>query len=279
MFRVDRLAPPATTGPMSNGDYLLGTRDDEVARLGVQHSVWRAEMLEGFRLAGFGAGQTILDVGAGPGFASSDLAGLVGAGGQVIALERSPHFAASLRSRGLANVDVRQQDVNDHDFGTAIADGAWTRWVLAFVADPARTVRHIAQALKSGAKAVFHEYADYQSWRTMPPSPDHEQFRALIVKSWRDSGGEPDIALQLPGLLNTAGLDLVAVRPIIKIVDRDDATWQWPASFIATGSARLHELGYATADEAERFSTFLDRLPPDTRMITPLVAEIIAIKR
>ena len=264
---------------MSNGDYVLGTRDDEIARLGVQHSVWRGEMLEGFRLAGFGAGQTILDVGAGPGFASADLSELVGPNGQVIALERSPHFVAALRGRGLTNVKVREQDVNNEAFGTAVADGAWTRWVLAFVADPARTIRHIAKALKPGAKAVFHEYADYQSWRTMPPSPDHEQFRSLIVKSWRDSGGEPDIALQLPNLLDAAGLDLVAVRPIIQIVGRDDKAWQWPASFIATGSARLEELGYATADEAGRFATFLDRLPPDTRMITPLVAEIIAIKR
>jgi len=264
---------------MSDGDYVLGTRDDEVARLGVQHSVWRGEMLEGFRRAGFGQGQTILDVGAGPGFASADLSELVGPTGRVIALERSPHFAATLRGRNLANVDLREQDVNEQDFGTAIADGAWTRWVLAFVADPARTVRHIAQALKPGAMAVFHEYADYQSWRTMPPSPDHEQFRSLIVKSWRDSGGEPDIALVLPDLLDAAGLDLVAVRPMVRIVGRDDPAWQWPASFIATGSARLQELGYATPEEAARFATFLDRLPAGTRMITPLVAEIIAVKR
>ena len=50
---------------MSDGDYLLGTRDDEVSRLGLQHRLWRAEMLRGFRSAGFAAGQTILDVGAG----------------------------------------------------------------------------------------------------------------------------------------------------------------------------------------------------------------------
>ncbi len=264
---------------MSDGDYVLGTRDDEIARLGVQHSVWRGQMLEGFRLAGFGEGQTILDVGAGPGFASADLAVLVGANGKVIALERSPHFAAALRAHNLVNVDVRERDVNDEEFGSDYADGAWTRWVLAFVADPARTVRHIAKALKPNAKAVFHEYADYQSWRTMPPSLDHEQFRSLIVKSWRDSGGEPDIALQLPDLLDAAGLDVIAVRPMIQIVDREDPTWQWPASFIATGSARLHELGYATREQAARFATFLDRLPAGTHMITPLVAEIIAMKR
>ena len=264
---------------MSDGDYILGTRDDEIARLGVQHSVWRAEMREGFQRAGFAVGQTILDIGAGPGFATADLAGLVGPEGRVIALERSPHFAAAVRERQLANVEVREQDIDERAFGSGIADGAWTRWVLAFVADPARTLGHIALALKPGGTALFHEYADYRAWRTMPPSPDHEQFRSLIVKSWRDSGGEPDIALQLPALLDTAGFDLVAVRPMIRIVGRDDAAWQWPAAFIATGSARLHELGYATEEEAARFATCLERLPPGSRMITPLVAEIIAIKR
>lgn len=262
-----------------DGDYILGTRNEEVARLGIQHDVWRAEMLDGFRRAGFAAGQTILDIGAGPGFATADLAALVGPEGRVIALERSAHFTAALRDRALANVEIREQDVDERDFGKAIADGAWIRWVLAFVADPARTMRHLAAALRPGATAVFHEYANYAAWRLMPPSPDHEQFRSLIVKSWRDSGGEPDIALQLPSLLDGAGFDLIAVRPMIRIVDRDDPAWRWPASFIANGSARLHELGYATQAEAARFATCLDHLPHGTMMITPLVAEIIAVRR
>ena len=96
---------------MSEGDYLLGTRDDEVARLGLQHRVWRDEMLAGFRAANFGAGQTILDVGAGPGFATADLADIVGPSGKVIALERAPNFLAELNARALANVEVRAADI------------------------------------------------------------------------------------------------------------------------------------------------------------------------
>ena len=264
---------------MTSGDYVLGTRDDEIARLGIQHEVWRDEMLEGFKRSGFAVGQALLDVGAGPGFATADLSELVGQEGRVIALERSPHFCAALRERQLANVDVREQDIDEHDFGAAVADGAWIRWVLAFVANPTRTLGNIARALKPGGTALFHEYADYRTWRTMPPSPDHEAFKKLVIRSWRDSGGEPDIALQLPTLFKGTCLDLVAVRPMIQIVGQQDAAWQWPAAFVATGSARLRELGYATQAEAARFATCLDRLPPGTRMITPLVAEIIAVKR
>ena len=198
------------------------------------------------------------------------------------ALERSDRFAAAARARtarfGLGNLEVREQDVAETGFGEGAADAAWCRWVLSFVADPARTVAHIAEALKPGGVAVFHEYADYGAWRTMPPDPDVERFRTLVMQSWRDSGGEPDIALQLPGFLADAGLDLVEARPLIEIVGADDFTWRWPAAFMAVNARRLEALGYATAEDAARFARALDAAPPGTRMITPLVAEVIARK-
>ena len=264
---------------MSEGDYLLGTRDDEVARLGLQHRIWRARMLDGFRRARFGLGQTILDVGAGPGFATADLADTVGPDGRVIALERSPNFLSVLRSRGLPNVDVRAVNLVDQDFGEGMADGAWTRWVLAFLTDPAPVVERIARALRPGGAALFHEYVDYAAWRLIPPVPDHERYRDLVIQSWRDSGGEPDAALELPRHLAAAGMDLVSIRPMVAIITADDPMWQWPASFVATNARRLHERGNCSAEDAARFATMLDRLDPDTRMMTPVVAEVIAIKR
>jgi SAM-dependent methyltransferase len=267
---------------MSDTDYVLGTEEEEIERLGLQHRVWRARMLEGWARAGIVPGMTVLDVGAGPGFASADLAEIVGPNGRVVALERSDRFAAAARARaarlGPGPIEVREQDVAGAGFGEGVADAAWCRWVLSFVTDPARTVRHIAAALKPGGVAVFHEYADYGAWRTMPLDPDVERFRTLVMRSWRDSGGEPDIALELPSFLADAGLELVEARPLIEMVGPADFTWRWPAAFMAVNARRLQELGYATAEEAGRFAKALDRVPPDTRMITPLVAEIIARK-
>ncbi|MEO6113350.1 MAG: methyltransferase domain-containing protein [Sphingomicrobium sp.] len=264
---------------MSEDDYLLGTRDDEVARLGLQHRVWRGEMLAGFRAARFGPGQTILDVGAGPGFATADLADIVGPSGKIIAIERSPNFLAELNARALPNVEVRALDIVKRDFGEDHADGAWTRWVLTFLTDPAAAVDKIARALKPGGTAVFHEYLDYEAWRLVPQSSEHHRYRELLVKSWRDSGGEPNAALELPRHLAAAGMELVAIRPMVEIVTSDDPWWQWPASFIAINAWRLHELGYCSEAEAASFATMIDRAEPNTRMLTPVVAEIIAVKR
>jgi SAM-dependent methyltransferase len=196
----------------------------------------------------------------------------------VIALERSGSFLAALRGRGLGNVEVREQDVC-LPFGVEGADAAWCRWVLSFVAEPERTVGNVAAAMRPGGVAVFHEYGDYGAWRTMPPDADVERFRELVMRSWRDAGGEPDVALQLPAWLEAAGMEIVEVRPLIEIVGRGDFTWQWPAAFLATNAARLAELGYVGAEEAERLGTALDRLPEGARMITPLVVEVIARKR
>lgn len=267
---------------MSDRDYVLGTHGEEVERLGLQHRVWRPQLLDVFRRAGIGAGADVVDVGAGPGFAATDLAEIVGASGKVLAIERSRRFLDVLEDRarriGLANIETREQDVSESGFGGGTADAAWCRWLLSFVNEPRRTVGHIAAALKPGGRAVFHEYSDYGAWRTLPPDPDVERFRDLVMQSWRDSGGEPDIALSLPGWLAEEGLEIVEIRPLVHVARKGDFTWQWPASFMASGAMRLAELGYVETEEAERLATALDRLAEGSWMTTPLVLEVIARK-
>ena len=51
---------------MSDSDYVLGTEEEEIARLGLQHRVWRARMLDGWARAGLAPGMNVIDVGAGP---------------------------------------------------------------------------------------------------------------------------------------------------------------------------------------------------------------------
>ena len=265
---------------MSEDDYVLGTEAEEIARLGLQHRVWRSRMLEAFGRAGIAPGQTVIDVGAGPGYAALDLSERVGPAGRVIALERSRNFLAHLieAAAGLPQIEAREHDVSAAPFGDAMADASWCRWLLSFAADPRRTVGHIARALKPGGVALFHEYADYGTWQMMPPDPDVDSFRALVVQSWRDAGGEPDIALHLPAWLEEEGFEIVDTRPLIAILSRADEMWQWPAAFMAVNAQRLHNLGYCSGAQADRFAGALGRAPQGARMITPLVAEIVARK-
>src|SRR6185436_9467589 len=96
-------------------DYVLGTHEEELARLGLQHRVWRPPTLDAWKRAGITVGKRVLDIGAGPGYATVDLAEIVGATGKVVALERSSNFVRAAedacKTRGLTNVEIHELDL------------------------------------------------------------------------------------------------------------------------------------------------------------------------
>src|SRR6476620_11014056 len=91
---------------MSEKDYVLGTHDEELVRLGLQHRVWRPMVLDCWQRAGITVGKRVLDLGAGPGYASIDLAEIIGPTGEVVGGERSARVLEAARrdcaERGLS---------------------------------------------------------------------------------------------------------------------------------------------------------------------------------
>jgi ubiquinone/menaquinone biosynthesis C-methylase UbiE len=263
-------------------DYILGTHDDELNRLGIQHRVWRPTVQEAWRRAGIRPGSHVLDVGAGPGYATLDLAELVGPTGSITAFERSTRFAAAGRhacqQRGHTHVRYHELDLMTDPWPAVTVDAAWCRWVAAFVSSPQLLVERLNKAIRPGGVAIFHEYSHYASWRLAPRRPIFEEFVDHVITNWRQSGGEPDIALDLPHLLAHAGFRLREATPRVFCLRRDDPMWQWPASFIAVHPQRLLELGKVTSNWVnDLHATFAaSEADPHTLMITPTVLEIIA---
>jgi SAM-dependent methyltransferase len=269
---------------VSEQDYVLGTNDEEIDRLGLQHLVWRPWMLAAWRRAHVTRGSRVLDVGAGPGFATADLAEVVGPHGEVLAVERSARFIAAARrrcaERGLENIRVEELDLMIDPIPATAFDAAWCRWVACFVSSPIALVEAIARALRPGGTVVFHEYGNYGSWRLMPPRPALNQFVDAVTASWRSAGGEPDIGLTLPTLLRQVGFCIREVRPLVFAVSPRDFVWQWPSTFLKSGAVRLRELGHISGSDLEMITReFADaERDPTTVMMTPLVLEIIATK-
>lgn len=266
----------------SERDYVIGTHDEEIERLGVQHRVWRPRVLECWREAGITKGSRVADVGAGPGYATIDLAEIVGAGGEVVAVERSARFlrhaSEVCRARGLRNVRFREIDLMDGPLGASDLDAAWCRWVACFVTSPATLVSNIAASLREGGVAIFHEYVDYKTWRLAPRRHAFESFVNEVMASWRETGGEPDIAASLPGLLRDAGLRVRRASPIVYAIKPADYFWQWPSSFVESFLPRLLELGRVDASWVEdvRREFQAAEADPSTIMLTPMVLEIVA---
>jgi SAM-dependent methyltransferase len=270
---------------MADRDYVLGTHDEEIARLALQHQLWRDRVLDGWKRAGFGPGMRIMDVGAGPGFATVDLADIVGPAGVAIAVERSGRFLDRLRTEvvrtALPQIEIHEADLDDlADLPESDLDGVWGRWIFAFVRQPRALVDKVLAALRPGGVAVLHEYLDYATWRLMPGVPSFEEFVRVVMASWREQGGEPDIAASLPQWFEQAGAEVVSMRPYVDVIGPADALWQWPAAFVHSGLNRLVEIGRLDAVRAGtmRQEFVLHSTQPGARMATPLVLELIVQK-
>lgn len=265
-------------------EYVLGTHDQELARLGLQHRVWRRTVLDCWQRAGITLGSRVLDVGAGPGYATLDLAEIVGPTGNVLAVERSERFLAALRgacrARGLDQVRAAPVDLMKDYLPAENFDFSWCRWVLCFLADPERVVRELHSALRPRGRAIFHEYAEYATWNFLPPRPRQTEFVALVEKSWRESGGEPNLGRELPRLLTRNGFRMISVEPRIFALTPGDYMWEWPATFIESGAARLQELGYMSATAAEELRAEFAAATREAAvyLLTPLVLEVVAEK-
>jgi SAM-dependent methyltransferase len=263
-------------------EYVLGTHDDEIARLGLQHRVWRPRALDAWLRAGFATGQTFVDVGCGPRYATIDLAEIAGSSGRVLAIDKSLRFLDALRSnaerRCLTNIEVFEAELDEDDLPEVSADGVWIRWVFAFVRRPKELLAKVTRLLKPGGRIVIHEYSDYATWRFAPRSEVFEEFVATVMRSWRENGGEPDVGMTLPRWLGDLGLQVTSLRPIVDVISPSSFIWEWPKTFVEVGLARLIDLGQITSARAQNVrDDFVKREAEEhALMITPAVMEIIA---
>lgn len=315
-FEEGRISGDRRVATTLEKDYVLGTHEEELNRLGLQHRVWRPRALDAWRRGGFTVGQTILDVGCGPGFAALDLAEIVGPTGRVIAMDRSRRFLDALEearvSRGFEQIEAREMDLDgapglmaatdvrrggsetssderrpiasDRDWAALErigAHGAWARWVFAFLKRPREALERVARTIRKGGVFILHEYFDYGTWRLAPRSLDMEDFVVAVMQSWRAEGGEPDIALDLPAWLTQLGFEIKSLTPIVDVVAPGNFVWQWPRTFVDVNLKRLCELGRMTPEKAAIISNALASAEArsDAFMITPGVLEIIAVKR
>ncbi len=263
-------------------DYFLGTHDEELARLGLQHRVWRPTVLECWKRAGIAAGSRVLDVGAGPGFATTDLADIVGPAGAVTAVERSARFVDAGRrlvaSRGHAQVRWHEIDLMTDGLPDGGYDASWCRWVACFVSSPALLLDKIAAAIRPGGVAIFHEYVQYESFSHVPPRPRQREFAQQVMKGWRAAGGEPNIAEPVMRLLEERGFAIRDRIARVFCIRPTDEMWQWPASFVKLHLDQQTALGSIEAAWAEsvRREWAEAEADPATLMITPMVLEIVA---
>ena len=265
-------------------EYVLGTHDDEFARLGLQHRIWAASAHALWERAGLAPGQSILDVGCGPGYTSRDLALLAGPSGRVTAVDISERFIEHVRAHtplaASAPIEAILGDVQHMDLPAHSFDFAYTRWVMCFVADPERVVAGVARALKPGGVFAVQDYADYLAVRVSPTSPVFERVFETVAQSWRVRGGDPMIGDRLPRIMLDCGLRIREIRPLVRIGRAGGMLWNWPTTFFRIFLESLVESDMLSAEDRDAFHAEWEKrsTDPAAYFTTPSMVEIIAEK-
>jgi len=201
-------------------------------------------------------GQRLLDVGAGPGTITADLAGIV-APGKVVALEVTVE-AAALTQAGAPGVEVTVGDVHGLPFADAEFDVVHAHQVLQHVADPVQALREMARVTKAGGLVAARD-SDYSTFAWWPRPPELDRWLELYLAAARANGGEPDAGRRLLSWSHAAGLgDVTASSSTWCYATPETRAWwggMWADRII--GSALTDQLvreRRATADELEAIS-------------------------
>jgi ubiquinone/menaquinone biosynthesis C-methylase UbiE len=195
--------------------------------------------------AGIAAGESVVDVGAGPGALTGELVSRVGAA-NVTAVDPSEPFVVALRER-FPEVSVGQASAEALPFDNDSFDLALAQLVVHFMADPVQGLREMARVTRSGGLVAASVW-DHGGGRG-PLSPYWELVRE------RDSSVRDESELaganegHLTQLFEEAGIRNIEEVPLtVHVVHESFDEW-WEPYTLGVGPAGAYVVGL---DEARR---------------------------
>jgi ubiquinone/menaquinone biosynthesis C-methylase UbiE len=147
--------------------------DNPLRRWDVRHALDRA---------GLRAGETVLELGPGPGAFTVDAAQRVGPEGRLVAVDIQPEMIAQVEARvreaGLTNVETHVASAYELPVENGTVDRAFLITVLPEIPDPVRALREINRVLKPGGiVSTTEEFLD----------PDYPRRQTTIA--WATAAG------------------------------------------------------------------------------------------
>lgn len=201
----------------------------------------------------------LLDVGAGAGTITADLAGLVA---EVTATEIGPDelqlTRATAAGRGTSNIDFRVADIHALAFDDASFDVTHAHQVLQHVADPVQALREMARVTRPGGVVAVRD-SDYSGFCWWPRMPKLDTWLDLYRTAARANGGEPDAGRRLLSWAHAAGLtEVTATSSTWCYATPTERAWwggMWADRIVNSAISRqITESGVATNVELQEVS-------------------------
>ncbi|MBU2669010.1 methyltransferase domain-containing protein [Actinoplanes bogorensis] len=164
------------------------------------------------------AGQTVVDLGCGPGTDLGELAGAAGPGGRVIGVDREPDMLAEAR-RWHPEAVLHQGDVTGLPLADGTVDRARVDRVLQHVSDPARAIAEAARVLRTGGLFAAAE----PDWDTLAVADEDLATSRAFARFNAQRVRNPSMGRDLVRLCTAAGLAVHCVEPMA-VLFRDFGT-------------------------------------------------------
>jgi SAM-dependent methyltransferase len=236
--------------------YPLGTNAQELARLAFQHEVWGASTRAFLDRLSLPRGARCLDLGAGPGFVTLELAERVGPKGRVVALDESPlwmeHLRGEIARQGVTNVELVCTRLQDAVLAPASFDLIFARWVWSFIPEPAPLMRSFARALKPGGSFVMQDY-NHEGVSIFPESPGLRAVVRATRALYAAAGGDAWVAGRAPRLFAEAGLETASITPTVLCGGPQSGVFRWAGLFFPHFSEKMVAQGWLSPEERAQF--------------------------
>ena len=246
---------------------------------------WRtAENSAGYLLPHLRAGQSLLDVGCGPGTITADLALLV-APGEVVGIDASADVvaqaAAGAAGLGLDNLRFEVGDLFALDYADGSFDVIHLHQVLQHLADPVDALVALRRVLRGDGILAARD-SDYRAFTWAPEDPMLDRWLELYLAVTARNGHDARIGPKLMGVALSAGFSEVEVSSSTWTYADPEARAWWGGLWAdRVRFSRFGEqavaYGLSSADELEAIATAFLRWAeaPDAVFVIPCV-EILA---
>ena len=235
-------------------EYALGHSERELDRLSMQAHAFDPFTRHLFRDAGLGSGMRVLDVGCGSGDVAFLAAQLVGPTGSVIGVDRTPAAISRARTRAeskrISNVQFVEGDPTEMTFDEDF-DAVVGRLILMYYSDPVDALRKLLLDLRPGGLVAFQE-VDSSGCKSHPISPTYQRCLEWIMQTFRVTGAQATIGLELHSIFQSAGLPAPTLRLDAAVgAGPDTPAYKTLPEIVRSLLPAMERLGIATAAEVE----------------------------